>query len=151
VCASPVDPVLELLAHRPELVVRVLHQVLGWELERPARAELVDVGDTQLHARGHEWCADLAVELRRLGGPSTWLALVAPRRRDEQARAYLWPCYAALLGLRRGGPAGLLAIVADEGDVGWARQTVACGFGALTFTPLVVTRVELLALAEAGE
>jgi hypothetical protein len=150
VCASPVDPVLELLEQKPELVVRALHQVLGWELEQPARAVLVDAGDTQLHARGHEWCADLAVELRRVGGPSTWLAIVAPLARDELARAYLWPCYAALLGLRRGGPAGLLAVVASEADVAWARQTVACGFGALTFTPLVVTRAELLALAQAG-
>ncbi|MDC0671111.1 hypothetical protein [Nannocystis radixulma] len=149
-CASPVDPILELLEQKPELVVRALHHVLGWELEQPARAVLVDAGDTQLHARGHEWCADLAVELRRVGGPSTWLAIVAPVARDELARAYLWPCYAALLGLRRGGPAGLLAVVASEADVAWARQTVACGFGALTFTPLVVTRAELLALAREG-
>ncbi|WAS92122.1 hypothetical protein [Nannocystis punicea] len=147
VCASPVDPVLELLQRRPELIVHALHRLLGWELEQPALAELVDVGDTQLYAHGHEWAADLAFALRRLGGPSTWLAVVAPQAREEQARAYLWPCYAALLGLRRGGPAGLLALVGDD-DVEWARQTVACGFGALTFTPLVVSRAALLALAE---
>ncbi|MDC0717005.1 hypothetical protein [Nannocystis bainbridge] len=148
-CASPVDPVLDLLQRRPELLIVALHRLLGWELEQPARAEAVDVGDTQLYAYGHEWAADLAFALRRVGGPSTWLAIVAPQAREEQARAYLWPCYAALLGLRRGGPAGLLAIVGDE-DVGWARQTIACGFGALTFTPLVVTRAALLALAEDG-
>lgn len=146
VCASPVDPVLELLRRQPALVVHALHHLLGWELEQPVRVELGDVADTQLHARGLEWSADLTLELRRLGGVSSWLAVVAPAGRDEYARAYLWPCYAALLGLRRGGPSGLLAVVPGEEDVAWARQTVSCGFGALTFTPLAVTRGSLLAL-----
>lgn len=149
-CASPVDPVLELLHARPALIVHALHRLLGWELEQPVRPELADVGDTQLHAHGREWCADLVLELRRLAGPSSWLAVVAPHARDEHARAYLWPCHAALLGLRRGGPAGLLAIVPGDEDVAWARQTVSCGFGALTFTPLAITRAELLALGAAA-
>jgi hypothetical protein len=151
VCASPVDPALELLRDRPALVVHALHRLLGWELEQPARAALGDVADTQLRAHGREWAADLVFELRRLGGPSSWLAVVAPAARDEYARAYVWPCYAALLGLRRGGPSGLLAVVAGDEDVAWARQTVACGFGALTFTPLAVTRAALLGLAAASE
>lgn len=145
-CASPVHPLLDLVRDRPELVVHVLHRLLGWELEQPVQAVLADAGDTRLEARGRPWSADLVVELRRLGGASTWLAVVAPAARDEYERAFVWPCYAALLGVRRRGPAGLLAIVPHAEDVAWARQTVTCGFGALTFTPLAITGAALLAL-----
>lgn len=148
VCAVPVTPVLDLLQRDPGVVVHVLHRLLGWELERPTRALPADVADTQLQARGREWSADLAFELRRLGGDATWLAVVAPAARDEYERAYLWPCYAALLGVRRGGPAGLLAIVPTVDDLQWARQTIACDFGALVFTPVAVTIDQLYALRD---
>lgn len=145
-CASPVRPLLDDLRDRPELVVHVLHRLLGWELEQPVRALLADPNETRVHARGREWRADLAFELRRLGGRSSWLAVVAPDLRDDYERAYLWPCHAALLGVRRGGPAGLLALVPHEEDVVWATQTVSCGFGALTFTPLAITGAALVTL-----
>lgn len=130
------------------MAVHALQRLLGWELEVPTRSLPADPADTQLSARGREWCADLAFELRRLDGSATWLALVAPATRDEFERAYVWPCYAALLGLRRGGPAGLLAVVPTPDDLTWARQTSACGFGALTFTPLAITIDQLYALRD---
>lgn len=148
VCAVPVQPVLDLVRRDPNLIVHVLHQLLGWELEQPTRGLLGDAADTQLRARGREWSADLAIELRRLDGTSTWLALVAPAARDDDERALLWPCYAALLGVRRGGPAGLLAIVPAADDLEWARQTTSCGFGALTFTPVAVTLAQAYALRD---
>lgn len=148
VCAVPVHPVLDLLQRDPGLVVHVLHRLLGWEIERPTRALPADAADTQLQARGRAWAADLAFELRRLDGASTWVAVVAPAARDEYERALLWPCYAALLAVRRGGPAGLLAIVPAADDLQWARQTIACDFGALTFTPVAVTIDQLYALRD---
>jgi hypothetical protein len=148
VCAVPVTPVLDLLQRDPGLVVHVLHRLLGWELERPTRALPADVADTQVHARGREWAADLAFELRRLDGTSSWLAVVAPAARDAYEHEFLWPCYAALLGSRRGGPAGLLAIVPAVDDLAWARRTIACDFGALVFTPVAVTIDQLYALRE---
>lgn len=148
VCAVPVHPVLDLVRRDPNVVVHVLRDLLGWELEQPTRALMADVADTQLRARGREWSADLALELRRLDGTSTWLALVAPAARDDDERALLWPCYAALLGVRRGGPAGLLAVVPGPDDLEWARQTTSCGFGALTFTPVAITLAQLYALRD---
>ncbi len=148
VCAVPVSPVLDAIRRDPSLVVHVLRQLLGWELEQPTRAILAEAADTRLVARGRQWGADLAVELRRLDGTSTWLAIVAPAARDDDERALLWPCYAALLGVRRGGPAGLLAIVPAVDDLTWARQTSCCDFGALTFTPLAVTLAQVYALRD---
>lgn len=148
VCAVPVVPVLELLQRDPAMVVHVLHRLLGWELERPTRALPADVADTQLRARGREWAADLAFELRRLDGAASWLAVVAPAARDAYEHLYLWPCYAALLAVRRGGPAGLLAVVPTVDDLQWARQTIAGDLGALAFTPVAVTIDQLYALRD---
>lgn len=148
VCAIAVQPALDPIRRDPNLVVHALRLLLGWELEQPTRALLADAADTGLIARGRAWCADLAVELRRLDGTSTWLAIVAPAARDDDERALLWPCYAALLGVRRGGPAGLLAIVPEADDLAWARQTSSCDLGALTFTPLAVTLAQVYALRD---
>lgn len=148
-CAALAKPIVRLVRREPELAIAALNRLLRWEICQPIQAVLADEGDTQVYARGQTWCADLALELRRLDGRSSYLAVVAPEGRDEYERDYIWPCYAASLGMRRRGPAGVLALVDDGDEAAWAGQTITSDFGWLTITPQAVTAEQVLALRRA--
>ena len=139
---------LVLFRHEPEVVPRVLAELLGVPVPRFDRAEVLDADFTQ--ALATEYRADLVICLRGEApddAPRMAIVVEVQLARDDHKR-WTWPLYLAALRARQRCPTALVVVALDESVARWAATPVhdlhpGCQLVPLVVGPAQIPRVDL--------
>jgi hypothetical protein len=126
---------LLLLRERPDIVPRLLRDVLGLAIPRDAEARVEEADLTQVVPA--EFRADLVLTLTQ-GGNETMGIVVEVQRDADPRKRFSWPLYAAAVHAKLERPTCLVVLAESEGVARWASEPIASLQPGSPFTPLVL-------------
>jgi hypothetical protein len=113
---------LELFRSRPELLVALLRDGLGFKVPDAAEVRLEDASFTDLQPA--EYRADLAFTLRDAAGRPLMAAVCEVQRAVDERKRFTWPLYLASLHARVECPTCLVVVALDPAVARWAAQPI---------------------------